>query len=207
MSLNRTPLQAETRPAIAVASQVQPQLTRDLVRLNVRHDVDGMACLEMTLTAVGPREGEPQETLLWVDGQVLDFGRELEVTIGASQGRASVFNGRISAIELDMSQGRAPEVIVRAEDRLMDLRMTHRFKTYEQLSDAELLQQIASQHGLQAQANLDGPRHACLQQWNQSDLAFLRERARRLGGELWLEQSGKPPTKWVRGAKMRLHVT
>ena len=187
MSLQRMPLQAETRPAINVASQAQPQLTRDLVRLNVRHDIDGLARLEMTLTAIGHHEGEAQETLLWLDGQVLDFGRELDITIGAGDGRASVFTGRISAVELDMSQGRAPEVTVRAEDRLMDLRMTHRFKTYEQVSDAELLQQIASQHGLQAQADVDGPRHACLQQWNQSDLAFLRERARRLGAELWLD--------------------
>jgi phage protein D len=187
MTLQRLPLQAETRPALSVAGQLRPHLTRDLVRLEARHDLDGLARLEMTLTAVGPAEGQAHEPLLWLDGEVLDFGRELEVTMGAEAGRATVFAGRISAIELDMSQGRAPEVTVRAEDRLMDLRMTHRCQTWLQLTDAELVQQIAARHGLQAQAEIDGPRHACLQQWNQSDLAFLRERARRLGAELWLD--------------------
>jgi uncharacterized protein len=95
--------------------------------------------------------------------------------------------GRVSALELDIHEGRAPELACMAEDKLMDLRMTRRFKTYEEVDDADLVQQIASQHGLRANARLSGPRLAVVQQWNQSDLAFLRERARRLGADVWVE--------------------
>ena len=34
-----------------------------------------------------------------------------------------------------------------------------------------------------------GPTGPLVQQWNQSDLAFLRERARRLAAEVWVEGS------------------
>jgi uncharacterized protein len=54
------------------------------------------------------------------------------------------------------------------------------------VSDADIVQQIASQHGLSAQADVSGPTWQIVQQWNQSDLAFLRERARRLAAEVWI---------------------
>src|SRR5258706_255941 len=41
--------------------------------------------------------------------------------------------------------------------------------------------------GIGAQADVDGPTYKTVQQWNQSDLAFLRERAQRLGADVWIE--------------------
>jgi phage protein D len=45
------------------------------------------------------------------------------------------------------------------------------------MSDADIASQIASEHGLTPRVNADGPTYDVVQQWNQSDLAFLRERA------------------------------
>jgi phage protein D len=117
---------------------------------------------------------------------VLDFGKALVVSLGPTDARATVFEGKLSALELAMDQGRAAEVVVFAEDRLMDLRLTRRFKSYENVSDGDLVRQIAAQHGLSPQADLQGPSWPLVQQWNQSDLAFLRERARRLAAEVWV---------------------
>src|SRR4029078_13635789 len=44
-------------------------------------------------------------------------------------------------------------------------------------------------HVVTVEAEADGPTYDVVQQWNQSDLAFLRERARLLQAELWI--SGK----------------
>ncbi|MFT3858284.1 MAG: contractile injection system protein, VgrG/Pvc8 family [Aquabacterium sp.] len=187
MSVIPLPLQGNARPEFKVDQQVQPDLTRDLVLMQVEEDIDGMKRLHAVLTAIGPRDGQANEQLHWLDGAVLDFGKEVIVNMGAEAARGEVFKGRVSALELSMDQGRAPEVTLMAEDKLMDLRMTRRFKTYENVSDADLVQQIASQHGLQGQADVDGPTHASIQQWNQSDLAFLRERARRMGADVWLD--------------------
>ena len=187
MPINPAPLQASTIPEFKVDGRVQADLARDLAQLRIEEDVNGMKHLSATFVAVGPREGERDEQLNWLDGQVLDFGKALAVALGPSDAREAVFDGKLSALELTLDQGRAPEVTCLAEDRLMDLRFTRRFKTYENVSDAELVQQIASQHGLSAQADVDGPTWPLVQQWNQSDLAFLRERARRLAAEVWVE--------------------
>ena len=187
MTLNQAPLQAATIPELRVDGQPRDELARDLARLQVDEDINGMTRLSAKLIAIGPREGERDEQLNWLDGQVLDFGTEIVVAMGASDARADLFTGRLSAFELKMDQGRTPEVSILAEDRLMDLRMTRRFKTYEDVSDADLVDQIALEHGLSGAAEVEGPSWPFVQQWNQSDLAFLRERARRLGADLWVE--------------------
>lgn len=187
MPLTPVPLQSATIPELKVGGEARPELARDLALLQIDEDVNGMRRLFATFIAIGPREGARDEQLNWLDGQVLDFGKELKVSMGPTDAREELFSGKISAIELALEQSRAPEVVCLAEDRLMDLRMTRRFKTYENVSDADLLQQIASQHGLSGVAEVQGPTWPLVQQWNQSDLAFLRERARRLGAELWVD--------------------
>ena len=180
------PLQSSTIPELKVAGQAQPDLARDLQSLQVEEDVHGMKRLVASFVATGPRQGAQDEQLNWLDGQVLDFGKALVVSMGPTDARTQVFEGKVSALELAMDQGRAPEVVVFAEDTLMQLRITRRFKTYENVSDADLVQQIASGHGLSAQADAQGPTWPLVQQWNQSDLAFLRDRARRLAAEVWV---------------------
>ncbi len=179
-------LQASTQPELKVAGQVRAELARDLQRLQVEEDVHGMKRLQASFVAIGPKHGERDEQLNWLDGSVLDFGKALEVALGPSDARETMFDGKVSALELAMDQGRTAEVMVFAEDRLMDLRMTRRFKTYENVSDGDLVQQIASEHGLLPSADVQGPTWPVIQQWNQSDLAFLRERARRLAAEVWV---------------------
>src|SRR5439155_271653 len=54
-------------------------------------------------------------------------------------------------------------------------------------SDADVTNQLASEHGLSASIDIKGPKHKMLAQVNQSDLAFLRERARAVDAEVWME--------------------
>src|SRR5262249_33419958 len=71
--------------------------------------------------------------------------------------------------------------------KLMNLRMTRRMKTYENMSDADIAGAIAAEHGLTPEVDADGPTYDLVQQWNMSDLAFLRERARKSQAEVWVE--------------------
>jgi phage protein D len=180
---------ASVSPGFRVEGAASPALGRDVRALEVEETLEGLARLEFSLAALGPRQGSAVETLLYLDGGVLDFGREVEVLLGPADAQASVFRGRVSALELAMDQGREPAVRVCAEDRLMDLRMTRRFATYENADLADLAQAIAGRHGLSAQVEAASPRQAMVQQWSQTDLAFLREQAARVAAELWLDGS------------------
>ena len=189
MSANNPPLQASTIPEIKVDGQANAALARDLVLLQIDEDIHGMKQMQASLIAIGPQGSTPNEQINWMDGSVLDFGKDLKVSLGPTGARTEMFSGKLSALELALAQGRAPEVVCLAEDKLMDLRLTRRFRTYENASESDLLQRIASDHGLSAACDVAGPTWALVQQWNQSDLAFLRERARRLSAEVWLDSS------------------
>ena len=189
MPTDNPPLQASTIPEIKVDGQANADLARDLVQLQIDEDIHGMKQLQASLIAIGPQGNSANEQLNWMDGAVLDFGKELKVSMGPTDARTELFSGKLSALELAYEQGRAPEVMCLAEDKLMDLRLTRRFRTYESASESDLLQRIASDHGLSAACDVDGPTWPLVQQWNQSDLAFLRERARRLAADVWLDGS------------------
>ena len=176
-------------PVLRVDGERMAALGRDLLRLEVSEDTQGMKRLTARFTAWGPGPGGDNEDWLHLDGHEIDFGRRIEVSLGPAAEARTVFSGRISAIEAELREGVEPQLQVFAEDALMDLRWTQRCKTREDSSDADIVRFIAGEHGLSAEVDADGPTHAVVQQWNQSDLAFLRERARLLQAEIWLDGS------------------
>jgi uncharacterized protein len=173
-------------PVFTLDGQVSADLARDVARLEVREDTAGLKTLTLRLVAFGPAPGSDEERLVYLDDRLLDFGRELAVSVGAAGADATVFRGAISAIEASFDDGREPEVVVYAEDRLMDLRTTRRMRAYERATDEQIAERIAADHGIRPEVAAPGPTYDVVQQWNQSDLAFLRERAARIGAEVWL---------------------
>jgi phage protein D len=180
-----TELFAATAPVFKVDGTLSSDMARDIIALRIEEATDGLKTLELRLLAEGPRPNEPDEGELYLDGKTIDFGRTVEISIGPAAAARIVFSGAVSAIEATYLNGVVPSVVVFAEDALMQLRMTRRMKTYENVTDADLATAIAAEHGLQADANADGPSYKLVQQWNESDLAFLRERARLLQAEVW----------------------
>lgn len=174
-------------PVFRVDGTVRGEMARDVLRLEVAETVEGLRTLELVLLAVGPETPEPGEGLLYLDGALVDFGSELAVSLGPAGADARVFDGRVSALEVEFREGAEPAVTVRAEDRLMDFRMTRRMRTWESMSDADIAGALASEHGISADVSVPGgPTYDVVQQWNQSDLAFLRDRADLAQAELWL---------------------
>ena len=179
-------LLVSSAPVFRVDGEIKGELARDLVRLEIDEDTAGMKRLTARFLAQGPVSGQESETLLYLDGRTLDFGKALEVSIGPTDDERTVFKGTMSAITAEFRDGVEPHVILAAEDKLMALRMTRRMKTYKDVSDADIARDLATQHGLAAEVSADGPTYDVVQQWNQSDLAFLRERARLIQAELWI---------------------
>ncbi len=182
-----TPGSYGARPTITVGGTQQPGLSDGLQELLVEETAAGLSRCEATFANWGPK-GDSVD-FLYFDRQLFDFGKTLQITIGGGQASGVVFDGRVMAMEGRYMRSRPPELLVLAEDRLQDLRLTRRTRTFENLSDADLFQNVASQYGLQTKVNVNGPTYRVLAQVNQSDLAFLRERARAIDAELWIEGS------------------
>jgi phage protein D len=115
----------------------------------------------------------------------LDLGRTNLPAIGDSLeviGGARVFKGEIVGIEPVFDAGGESRVIVRAFNRLHRLTRAPKSRTFENMTDAGIVARIAADNGLAAGPALpetSGPGN--VDQNNQTDLAFLRERAARIG--------------------------
>ena len=176
-----------TGPVFEIDDDVKADLARDIVRLEIEETTAGLKTMTAYLVAQGRANGSGEQQQLYLDGSVVDFGKKISVVLGATPAAHKVFSGWISGLEANFQEGKEPEVVVFAEDKLMKLRMTRRMKTYENMSDADIASAIASEHGLTPAVDADGPTYDVVQQWNMSDLAFLRERAREIQAEIWVE--------------------
>jgi len=176
-----TDLLRASRPTILIDGREEPGLSQGLLELSVRETVQGLYRAELRFGNWGPKGN--QIGFLYFDRKKLDFGKELRLQLEGDL----LFQGRVSAIEARFSEGSSPEIAVLLEDRLQDLRMTRRTRTFNDVSDADVITSIANDHGLSPSVDLSGPTHKVLAQVNQSDLAFIRERARAAGAELWID--------------------
>lgn len=170
-----------SRPTFVVDGQARSQLADGLLSMSIVEDVAGLYRCEATFGNWGARSGSTLD-YLYFDRSLLDFGKGFVVKLAND----TLFEGAITAIEGQFPAGRAPEVTVLAEDRLQDLRMTRRTRTFTDQDDAAVIRQIAGDHGLTADVTLSGPTHKVLAQVNQSDLAFIRERVQALDAEVWV---------------------
>jgi phage protein D len=172
---------ASARPAFQVGGDDQPRLDAGLTRLLVHTTLGGVGQCEAEFGNWGEHEGATGFT--WFDRATLEFGKDFAVRLGEQ----TLFAGRIMALEGRFPEAAPPRIVVRAEDRLQDLRMVRRTRSFERKSDKQVFESIAADHQLQSEVNLGGPEHALLVQVNQSDLAFLQERALAADADLWLE--------------------
>lgn len=172
-----------SRPSVTVDGKDNPALTEGLLSLLIVEDTNGLYRCEATFGNWGTKNGRVD--FLYFDRKTLEFGKPFIVKLAGSS--TSLFEGRIMALEGHFAAKDAPQITVLAEDRFQDLRMTQRTRGFDDMSDANIISRVAADHGLTAKVNLHGPTYKFVAQVNQSDLAFARERARVVDGELWME--------------------
>lgn len=172
-------------PDVRVGPLAADALVRLIESVTVVESTAGLGRCEVRLSNWGP-VGERGGYLL-TDRSEVDFGADVEIAVGSPDERSTIFTGRLTAIEGDYPEGQVPSVVLLAEDHLQDLRMTRRTRTFEQVSDAEVVRRIAGDHGLTPEVDLPGPTHAAVCQLNQSDLALLRDRALPHGADVWID--------------------
>jgi len=170
-----------SRPSIILGGQEDTSLAQGLLALAISENVHGMYNCDARFGNWGPKANAID--FLYFDRQKLDFGKAIQVKIDSDK----IFDGRVSAIEAEFREGSPPEIAVLLEDRFQDLRMTRRTRTFADASDSDVMNKIAQDHGLQPNIDISGPTYKVLAQINQSDLAFVRDRARSIDAEVWMD--------------------
>lgn len=169
------------RPSIYIGGQDDSALAQALLQLVISESVQGLYHCEARFGNWGPKGNSID--FMYFDRKKLDFGKPMQIKIDQDK----IFDGRISAIEAVFGEARSPEIAVLLEDRFQDLRMTQRTRSFVDVSDSDVMNKIARDYGLRPNIDVSGPTYKVLAQVNQSDLSFLRERARAIDAEIWLD--------------------
>lgn len=174
------------QPLVSVDGNEEGALTDDLLTLSVEETTKGLYRCEATFVDFGPT-GNGQVGSRYLDRQTVEFGSRFAIDAIAGDGWARIFDGRVTGIEAHLTGEEPPSLTVLAEDRLQDLRMKRRTRTFEDTSVEEIARQIADDHSLETDLDLGGSSRSVVAQLNQSDLAFLRDQARSVDAEVWVE--------------------
>lgn len=183
--LGSAPALYAAQPTIMIDGEDDNDLSGELLTLLVEEKTAGLYRCEATFSNWGSQSSGAD--FLYFDRETLDFGKAFAVRAGGGDSEAEIFSGRIMALEAHYPVNTPPEIVVLAEDRFQDLRMTRRTRIFEEASDRDVIDQVARQYNLQTDIDIEGPTYPLLAQLNQSDLAFMRERARAVDAEVWLE--------------------
>jgi uncharacterized protein len=124
---------------------------------------------------------------LHFDRQLLDFGRTFTVAIGPGV----LFHGRIVALEGEFPAGAPPRIRVTCEDALSALWDRNGFRSFADVTDADVVRRIAADHGLAANVTMDGPTRKLIVQAGESDLEFLCARLEAAGAHGWIDGAGR----------------
>src|ERR1051325_4559981 len=126
--------------------------------------------------------------LKWIDDKRIEPGKRIKVSAEGPQSKSAqpLFDGEIVELEPEFVVG-AQNLTIRAFDVLHRLARGRRVRSFLNITDGDVLNKIASEAGMTAKAEHSTIVHPYLFQNNETDLEFLRARARAAGNVLFAE--------------------
>lgn len=147
----------------------------------------GMFCIRLL---------DPDLKLL--DEGPFDLTKEVEIQAAKAGGeKVPLIKGEITALEPIFGEGMIAELVVRGYDKSHRLFREIKSKAYLNKKDSDLANEIAKAVNLEAQVDTTATVYDHIYQHNQSDMAFLMQRAWRIGYECFVTEGKlyfrKPP--------------
>jgi len=170
-------------PTVKVDGQLNDRVTEQLLAMEMRECEGGMSSVELRFSNRGTFAGSVAD-FAFEDGAVLKLGAELTIGAGDVDSPTEIFRGKITGLEETFPADGAAELVVLAEDSLQAARMNQRSKTWENVSLADVVRQVASNLGLTPVVDGLDQNIGTQQQFNESDLRFLRRLLARYDADL-----------------------
>mgnify|MGYP003380872828 CR=1 FL=1 len=125
-----------------------------------------------------------------LDTGPFDIAKEVDISASIDEEGNEAFpliKGEITALEPEFHAGMNAELVVRGYDKSHRLFRETRSKSYLNVKDSDLAEEIAQKIGLKAEVDATSIVYEHIYQHNQSDLAFLMQRAWRIGFECFVD--------------------
>lgn len=162
------------------------------VKLKVSSSVDAIGMAKIVFS--DNKECELQEE------KIFTIGKSVTISLGYSQEFTELFSGEIARIDYNFSQTGLNTIELICFDKLYKLSRIKHSQAFVKMKDSEIAKQLADEVGLQSDIDATTTTIDYLFQNNQTNLDFLRMRAKRIGYEVSID-NGKFIFKKARFSK------
>ncbi|GAB4145351.1 MAG: VgrG-related protein [Candidatus Promineifilaceae bacterium] len=122
-----------------------------------------------------------------LDNGPFDLTKEVKIEAAKEDGsKTLLIQGEVTALEPEFGEGMIAELVVRGYDKSHRLFRETKSRAFLNKKDSDLAQEMAQAAGLAAEVDSTATVYDHIYQHNQSDLAFLMQRAWRIGYECFV---------------------
>lgn len=155
----------------------------DLLEITVEEDIEAPSVFTLRLSTWDAST----LSISWADDDLFALGNEVEVSLGYVSSISPVLTGEITGLDLEVSSGEPPILVVRGYDRRHRLLRGGNTRSFVKAKDSAIAAQIAREQGLTPAVVETDVIHEYLLQHGQTDLEFLNQRAAAIGYEVVVE--------------------
>lgn len=181
--------------------ELDPTTKGDVLEVKVVMDIDNLTSADLTIN----NWDDTKFAFKYSETATFDLGNRIHVQLGYANRLVSMMRGQIATLSPRFPESGPPTLQVNVLDGLLRLRDSKppegKEKRFENVYDWEIAERIAERNGLRSQVTKSGPRQPVVVQPNQSDAAFLKERAKRIDFDVFIltdPDSGEDTLHFVR---------
>jgi uncharacterized protein len=158
-------------------------VSKNISDVSVTHELDTTDHFNLTVA-------NPFPQMRWThtsDSELFKEGNAIKIELGYMENLKTMLEGEITRISPSFPEGGTPTVRIDGHTRLHRLQGSRRTRTFQDVTDKQIAEQIAHDLGLSPQAEDTKTKHPYVIQYNQTDLDFLKERAQYIHFEVFVE--------------------
>jgi len=160
---------------------LKDSITWQISRITVDDQIDLPSMFTLELEASEATLSQTE----WVnDKKLFAIGDDIDIKLGYDKKLKKVISSEVTFVELEYRADSLPRMTVRGYDRRHRLQRGHKIRNFLKKKDSDIAKQIAGEAGISITATDSEVIHDYIIQANQTDFAFLQERARRINYEL-----------------------
>src|SRR5665213_3310760 len=127
----------------------------------------------------------------YIDEATLDPGKKIEIFATNEQMTTPVkiFCGEVTGIDVDLPADMTPTLTVRAFDYAHRLQRGRSTRTFNQMTDEDIVKKVAQEAGFTAHTDSTSQVHEWIIQKNESNWDFMRKRADKNGFRLYVSDA------------------
>jgi uncharacterized protein len=121
------------------------------------------------------------------DADLFKVGADVSIEMGYVDQMRNVMRGEITKLSPVFPESGVPTIGVEGHTRLHWLHGSKKTRTFQRMTDKQIVERIAQEVGLRSKAEDTQVTHEYIMQANQTDLEFVQARARRIHFEILIE--------------------